>query len=1249
MERIDVKIGLDASEAAESLAVTRADVQKLEQAIQTLTGAVRENTRSLKEDSRANQENTQSAEANAEATKEQAAAKDQGSEAMQSHTEAMEENSEANRNNSESLSNVAGAAGMLPGPIGRAASSVSGLTNKVGGMMKSGWLLFLAAVAAGYEYLTWSMSRTVEGQEKLDAVTARMNQRLENVKDAASAVGRALFNAFDYAAHGAEILSGKIDNIWNRVRDFGGGFAGKAIDFIVPDIGKAGLDALKWFWNRNVDEAEEYARRSNELWQQRQKSKIEEANLEREVSEAREKLYDRTLSIEEREKAYKDAVAANNKLFEIRKHLAEEEYAIAKGRNSLSDSDRAALEKEADLQAQTIRLETQRSDAQRMLLRMKNGLSTQQDSADHAAAEEAKRLAMEREETHKHADEIAEATREAEDAIMDATIAGIRDNRERERAEREEQHKRKLRDIALQEDEIYKAIYEHRKRQWELTHEDSPYENTASGKLGWQGVKGSTLSDDEQGQVATAQAEAEAKRRTENARYAREVQKWLDEERAALLEYIREYGSIQEQRAAITREYDEKIAATSDEVQKASLRRQKETVLSELNFKGLQAEIDWETVFGNLTRLSTRALTELKEKLRKALDAKDITAENAQVVTEKILEIEDQIASKGGFGSNILPALRERERIEERVALLQERQNKAAEEATRKATALQQARGHAVAVLGTAGVNKDDGTAYTSMDFEGMSAAEIGEWASRLQSSSAVASDALRALATATTDATRAEEEKTRAQEIVENEKEILKGFKGKGVAGGMKEIFTQAVEAGGGGALGVIGLIGQNANSLASFSDKIGLAGTDFGDAVHGFADGVNGFQSAIGALAQGDIFGAVSGVFDGIVGFGKTLTSVFGINWSGGNEDEVREVDERLIRENEKLTGAIERLRATIDKSNGMAAIEAGAEAKEAQARKNRNLLARWDNDMGYHSAHHSNGYYYDIGDWAAGQISQRLGKTVRATHNEDLLQLTPEEMNIIRTEMADVWDTIVNQGKYQWVYDALNEYADQAGKIAAIDEQLKQNLTQLTVSGLHDSFLNELMDMKRDVGDFSDDFSQYLMKAVMNAQIGNLLDKDLEDWRNDLARRQAAGGGTLSKQDVKELRAQWDAIVEKGIEQRDVWAEVTGYEGSGSSGSGTASGRSFQAMSQETGDEMSGRLTAVVISGNEQAATQKLILANIASMASVSRSGFESLQELAAARNSYLSDIARYSKKIYDDFKERLESIAGHTESL
>ena len=430
-----------------------------------------------------------------------------------------------------------------------------------------------------------------------------------------------------------------------------------------------------------------------------------------------------------------------------------------------------------------------------------------------------------------------------------------------------------------------------------------------------------------------------------------------------------------------------------------------------------------------------------------------------------------------------------------------------------------------------------------------------------------------------------------------------------------------------------------QNIKSLGQLMDTIGVGGTEFGEAVHGFADGTNFFVDAVKSLASGDVIGAVGGVIKGVQSWG----SIFGIG--GGNADEVNKTTQRLTESNEQLRNSVEKLKDSIDKSNGTKAIDNYLQAYDDQQKINEQTLEILKAQMGYHSAHHSNEYYWDLSRESYGKINNLLGTNVSSLN--DIYTLTPEQLDEIRTKLIDVWNEMLAQGKYD-KSEFWEQYADLADALDELTEQVSDNLTQISFDSLRDSFVSNLMDMSKDGEDFADDFSKYFMKSLLNAQVGDVLDEDLKKWRENWAKTMKEQGGKLNKSQIEQYRSEWDSFVQQGLELRDSIGELTGYESSDREANSSVG--SVKGITTEQAEYISGRLTSLSTgqhSIGQSITTMLSTLNGLASSVGERNSAVEQIRNLMIQQNSYMDDVARYARLTYGEVEQMgntLNNIEG-----
>lgn len=237
--------------------------------------------------------------------------------------------------------------------------------------------------------------------------------------------------------------------------------------------------------------------------------------------------------------------------------------------------------------------------------------------------------------------------------------------------------------------------------------------------------------------------------------------------------------------------------------------------------------------------------------------------------------------------------------------------------------------------------------------------------------------------------------------------------------------------------------------------------------------------------------------------------------------------------------------------------------------------------------------------------------------------LTDLSADQLRTLRDEASIFWTQLDGD-----VQNYLNSIIEGEEKIEDARKKAQEQRTQISFDSMYDNFISTLMDMDASAKDFSEDFSQYLMKAVLTAKVGTLLSDQLEGWY--AAFDEAMKDGVLTEDETEKLREWWDEIVKSGLEMRDTIAQATGVENISSQ---TATSRGFQAMSQDTGSELNGRFTDIQgkvtdIRGYVMTETQSII-GLISSITSI---------QIAVIRNVQINnELLQYAVKTYLEVAE------------
>ena len=395
-----------------------------------------------------------------------------------------------------------------------------------------------------------------------------------------------------------------------------------------------------------------------------------------------------------------------------------------------------------------------------------------------------------------------------------------------------------------------------------------------------------------------------------------------------------------------------------------------------------------------------------------------------------------------------------------------------------------------------------------------------------------------------------------------------------------------------------------------------------------------VGKITSAIGntanLAAQGAQIGGVYGAAAGAaIGIAQGIIGELGADYSSYN---------KLVEEYAGLIDVWDELIAKkkeyISESYGAEAIKVSQEAQslvnneiEAWRRLGRERLA---SGAGLFS--HSVGVKVKEGmseeDWqgASKYIGYDLGK---------LFDLSSEQLEKLKSEAPSFWAKLDGD-----VRDYLDKIIKAGDTLDEINEKTREQLTNTSFDSVYDSFISSLSDMDKSAYDFSKDFEKYMFNAVLNAQVGKLFKTRLEDWHKAFA--DAMADGQLSDTELATLKAEYDAIVKEGIATRDELSKVTGY---GSSGEGDGTFKSVSSFTQEQGDILNGRLTAIQI-GVQNGNLLRQQIANTLGLMSTLMGGEGSavndMRDLMAVQNTHLEDIVSINKKMLSDFGEKMDKM-------
>ena len=776
-----------------------------------------------------------------------------------------------------------------------------------------------------------------------------------------------------------------------------------------------------------------------------------------------------------------------------------------------------------------------------------------------------------------------------------------------------------------------------------------------------------------------------------------EYNKKLDEvNREALTsmrDYLKEYGSLYQQKQAIAEEYEEKIAKAQTEGEKKTLQQEKKKALANFDYESISMGIDWKGLMSGVGNMSKEMLKPMLEKL----DAYTNTDKFQQADTQtqqKVVDLMQEIrtylgtdqnatwqnlaASITSFNQSILEyqtAVKNEELWKAKLANAEKdlKNGNITQEAFDKIKKSSDDASQAVVdtknKMNTFGIKLNSATEAVTNYTSGLTAAlnKLGTWKGNegfSEVQSAVGNiDALKGALDESLSTMGNGVAKTMGATISKGLGSTL-GSIGDGITNMM------------GSALGsIVGVVAQIPKLILNLASSIKSFVTGILDSFtqllqfEWLSDLVDSILASVGNLIdaifdlpenlfkalESIVVNGVGGLLDNVLGRVGNILSLGALSSKGpsdwftnSNAEKVQKTIDRLTDSNERLQKSIDKLKDTMTGTYGKESTNAYKEAKRQQETYNQNVMEIAKQQMSYHGSHHSwSSYWSGFNDEQMKLIREK----VKSDFSGDLTSLTPEEMKKLLSyqelvnKIRDTGAHYKGRSAYgEAVLDKLEDYADLAGNLDELTEQWRESITQISFDSMKDNFISNLMDMSKSAQDFSDDFAEMMQKALLSYSMEDLMNGKLKKLYEDWADAIDAANGDSSKIDIDAFNKRYDDIVQEGLKRRDDWAKVTGYTGSSSS-SQTATSGGWASMGQDTADELNGRFTALQIAGESIAQNMTTTISQMESIVTlgISTNGAVlEIRNMMIMTNSYLEDIVKYSKLTYNDFGTKLDDM-------
>lgn len=766
------------------------------------------------------------------------------------------------------------------------------------------------------------------------------------------------------------------------------------------------------------------------------------------------------------------------------------------------------------------------------------------------------------------AEALEKTRKDIEDTAQQRALDAMEEGSEKTLRKMELDHKREMEQIEQQRKDLLKAKADEAETKFKAKNKKAKFDRSS--------VK---LTEEEENVFKTMQSDLETKQKREKENlYKAELQSMYD--------YLKEYGTIQQQRYAIAKEYDDKIAKETDANRKLSLQKEKESALAKADANKIAMSIDWGASFEGIGNV----LKDIAKETLKEVEAYMKTAEFKQLSPESkksYADLRDNLRKEGAgdvtspFNLSVWGKVAE---------LAKNYQN-----SVRKFKDAQAAHTQAVDFL----IAAENNLAKATDETQKAMAQKAVEMARKNVQGTAEAQD---------TAGNNMQDAKVQLTDTANSASQGLKNFSdtigemSKGTLSGFANGISKLVTSLGKGSDGVGKTLGELGGKVGGIIGAILQIIDALGDAPASFIEGLLNkvakvVETVLAELPQ--IIGSIlKGVVNIVAGLGKGILKMVGLgDLFGGSDNHAKQlaIQKEISKKIDIINTSIDKLKDKLGKSYGMEAVKTKQELDKMvssnQSKYARGVLeAGWDNYGGGHSDwYHWNkntkdtakdiARTYGLGDvWGWEDLFSKLGNMENGGGAKIL--------DKIRTEHGlDWWHMMqtagYNDGKIgEW----LTKWADSAKTIEEAEERLKERITGTTFDDVFGGLLNSLNDFANGSKDVFDDvaknWQKMINKMVINNIIGSKLQEDAKKVYDMISKAYDPRTNTINKKALDEAKALQDASVRKGTDIINAYKSAGLIKDPSEMETQKATINEERSLSDDTGTRIEGRLTAIQI---------------------------------------------------------------------
>lgn len=839
--------------------------------------------------------------------------------------------------------------------------------------------------------------------------------------------------------------------------------------------------------------------------------------------------------------------------------------------------------------------------------------------------------------------EVERAAKDMELSTRAAEIGAMEESTEKALQQIELDKEKKLESIKREYEDLKIKRIEEAKKLWDADpknkgvnfYESDSYKTAASDS-----------------QYTQAQKEnREAREREVNVIAERAIKERQRLELQSLYDYLKAYGTIEQQKYAIAKEYNEKISKEQNADRRKQLEADKQSQIARLDARSLIDNIDWKMTFSGVGNVLEGIAKETLKKVSDYMQTSDFRSLDA---TNKnaYRELRKQLIESGGISAsnpfskavwdeiataaqNYRQSVKELNEANERAKEIRERLTKAEEEAAKDPK--NQAKKQNVTTL--------------QGQFDAIST-EVKE----AQDRTAEAQDELR--------------EKTES---------VSKGFQNfdtvlSQITSGTLTGFVLAIGnlvkkiAGNEGDLAknvgdLFGEAGKNIGGIVgAILQVVDLLGTEPTKFIDELLDKVTAvIEAVLSQLPQiiGSVIGGIGNIVGGVF---KGIGNLFsGGAAFGSNVDEMEEEIAKLVKSNEALAQSIDTLAKSIsdnDSTNSESeeayrrALKAEKEWEQNQRKAIDDRASEWSNSghgfLGLGGKHSFNAYLNEgFSGWADfNKVLGQFGYDTRVQSAGDIWKLTPEQMQLLRDYAPKAWADLLNTDGESNPSELLDAYIERAGKIDELTSALNEKLTGYSWDAFKGSYVDTLKDLTSTTENFADNIEDLLTQAILNSLVNEAYKDRIQKLYKmiaDAASDESEGGTSFTSNELQAIRDYNEQLANDLIAAREALVQSGAIRETSGSSSGSSMSSSIKGVTENTADLLASYINAIRATSaiNQQSLLQ--IVQSTQQMTPIVQAQLDQLRDIVRSNNLIAENTQKNAQLV-----ERIENILHQSQT-